>query len=55
MPPSQAIQPSASSVHQFDASAVLAQINTLNQQIADSEANLRAQFESIEVRREVCS
>lgn len=40
-------------VPQFDASAALAQIATFNQQIADSEANLRAQFESIELQKEV--
>lgn len=38
---------------QFDASAILAEITSLNQQIADSEANLRAQYESIEIQKEV--
>lgn len=45
--------PAAIQVPQFDANAALAQIATFNQQIADSEANLRAQFESIELQKEV--
>uniref|UniRef100_A0A1I7VCH5 Calcium homeostasis endoplasmic reticulum protein n=1 Tax=Loa loa TaxID=7209 RepID=A0A1I7VCH5_LOALO len=44
--------PPAIQVPQFDANAALAQIATFNQQIADSEANLRAQFESIELQKE---
>ncbi|KAL3995445.1 Surp module family protein [Acanthocheilonema viteae] len=44
--------PSAIQVQQFDANTALAQIATFNQQIADSEANLRAQFESIELQKE---
>ncbi|MCP9263881.1 Calcium homeostasis endoplasmic reticulum protein [Dirofilaria immitis] len=45
--------PPAIQVPQFDANAALAQIATFNQQIVDSEANLRAQFESIELQKEV--
>ncbi|EJW73003.1 surp module family protein, partial [Wuchereria bancrofti] len=46
------VPPPAIHVPQFDASAALAQIATFNQQIVDSEANLRAQFESIELQKE---
>ncbi|VIO94787.1 G-patch domain containing protein [Brugia malayi] len=46
------VPPPAIHVPQFDANAALAQIATFNQQIADSEANLRAQFDSIELQKE---
>lgn len=55
-PPSGLPPPSAArsiQMPQFDANAALAQISTYNQQIADSESNLRAQFESIEMQKEV--
>ncbi|VDN22655.1 unnamed protein product [Gongylonema pulchrum] len=39
-------------IPQFDASAALAQMQTYERQIADSEANLRAQFQSIEAQKE---
>lgn len=37
----------------FDTNTALAQIAAYSQQIADSEANLRAQFDSIELQKEV--
>uniref|UniRef100_A0A158R4S8 Calcium homeostasis endoplasmic reticulum protein n=1 Tax=Syphacia muris TaxID=451379 RepID=A0A158R4S8_9BILA len=45
-PPPLPIQP------QFDANAILTEITSLNQQIVDSEANLRAQYDSIEMQKE---
>ncbi|VDK79050.1 unnamed protein product [Litomosoides sigmodontis] len=51
-PPADLAPSPAVQVPQFDANAALAQIATLNQQIADSEANLRAQFDSIELQKE---
>ncbi|VDM96091.1 unnamed protein product [Thelazia callipaeda] len=39
-------------IPQLDINTAMAQIATLNQQIADSESNLRAQFESIELQKE---
>lgn len=51
--PPAGLAPPPAQVPQFDANTALTQIATFNQQIADSEANLRAQFESIELQKEV--